>query len=66
MTQAVVRAFSELDDYGLEDDTIFTLDRIQEAIDVAALAEYALFVGLILCLYSFEQDFIALSNSTEE
>ena len=66
MTQAVVRAFSDLDDYGLEDDTIFTLDRIQEAIDVAAFAEYALFVGLILCLYSFEQDFIALSNSTEE
>ena len=40
--------------------------RIQDAIDVAAYAEYALFVGLILCLYSFEQDFIAVSKSIEE
>ena len=66
MNQAVVKAVSDLDEYGLEDDTIFTLDRIQDAIDVAAYAEYALFVGLILCLYSFEQDFLSLSGSVEE
>ena len=52
--------------YGLEGDTILTLDKIQYAIDVAAYAEYALFVGLILCLYSFEQDFIERSNSSKE
>jgi hypothetical protein len=66
MNQAVVKAVSDLEQYGLEDDTIFTLDRIQDAIDVAAYAEYALFVGLILCLYSFEQDFLSLSGSVEE
>ena len=66
MNNAVVRAINDLEEYGLDDDTIFTLDRIQDAIDVAAYAEYALFVGLILCLYSFEQDFIAVSKSIEE
>ena len=66
MNNAVVRAINDLEEYGLDDDTIFTLDRIQHAIDVAAYAEYALFVGLILCLYSFEQDFIAVSKSIEE
>ena len=66
MSQAVVRAVNGLDQYGLEGDTILTLDKIQYAIDVAAYAEYALFVGLILCLYSFEQDFIERSNSSKE
>lgn len=66
MNNAVVKAINDLEEYGLSDDTIFTLDRIQHAIDVAAYAEYALFVGLILCLYSFEQDFIALSKSVEK
>ena len=66
MSQAVVAAIADLEEYGLNDDTIFTLDRIQHAIDVAAWAEYTLFVGLILCLYSFEQDFLDLSNSSEE
>ena len=35
MSQAIARAVAGLDDYGLEDDTIFTLDRIQYAIDIA-------------------------------
>ena len=65
MSQAVVRAVSDLEAYGLEDDTIFTLDRIQHAIDVAAYAEYTLFAGLILCLYSFEQTFRINEHSDE-
>ena len=65
MSQAVVRAVSDLEAYGLEDDTIFTLDRIQYAIDVAAYAEYALFASLILCLYSFEQIF-NISDPSDE
>ena len=66
MSQAVVRAVAGLEDYGLEDDTIFTLDRIQYAVDVAAYAEYALFVALIMCLYSIEQDLLAQPKSIEE
>ncbi|MEC8541708.1 MAG: hypothetical protein VXY53_07710, partial [Candidatus Thermoplasmatota archaeon] len=66
MNQAIVKAVNGLDEYGLEDDTIFTLERIQDSIAVAAYAEYALFVGLILCLYSFEQDFLSLSESVKE
>ena len=66
MSQAIARAVAGLDDYGLEDDTIFTLDRIQYAIDVAAYAEYALFVALIMCLYSIEKDLLAESMSLEE
>ena len=66
MTKAVASAIGGLDSYDLEDDTILTLDKIQGAIDVAAYAEFALFVCLILCLYSFEQDFLALSESIEE
>ena len=65
MSQAVVRAVSDLEAYGLEDDTIFTLDRIQYAIDVAAYAEYALFASLILCLYSSEQIF-NISDTSDE
>ena len=63
MSQAIARAVAGLDEYGLEDDTIFTLDRIQYAIDVAAYAEYALFVALIMCLYSIEQDFSCVYQS---
>ncbi len=66
MNQAIVKAVNGLDEYGLEDDTIFTLEIIQDSIAVAAYAEYALFVGLILCLYSFEQDFLSLSESVKE
>ena len=66
MSQAVVRAVAGLEDYGLEEDTIFTLDRIQYAVDVAAYAEYALFVALIMCLYSIEQDLLAQAKSIEE
>ena len=66
MSQAVVRAVSDLEDYGLQDDTIFTLDRIQYAVDVAAYAEYALFVALIMCLYSIEKDLSAEAMLCEE
>ena len=65
MSQAIVRAVKDLDSYGLEDDTIFTLDRIQYAIDVAAYAEYTLFIGLIICLYSFEKDLLGKYDSEE-
>jgi hypothetical protein len=57
MTQSVIRAVKGLDKYGLEGDTILTLNSIQDAVDVAAFAEYGLFIGLILALYSFESDF---------
>jgi len=66
MSQAIARAVAGLDDYGLEDDTIFTLDRIQYAIDIAAYAEYALFAALIMCLYSIEKDLLAESMILEE
>ena len=66
MSQAIVRAINDLESFGLEDDTIFTLDRIQYAIDVAAYAEYALFAGLIICLYSFERDLISFNSPNEE
>ena len=66
MSQAVVRAVAGLENYGLEDDTIFTLDRIQYAVDIAAYAEYALFVALIMCLYSIEQDLKAQPALGEE
>ena len=66
MSQAIVRAITDLDEFGLEDDTIFTLDKIQHAVDIAAYAEYALFVGLILCLYSFEHDLLGFNNISEE
>ncbi len=57
MTQSVIRAVKDLEKYGLEQDTILTLNSIQSAIDVAAIAEYGLFIGLITALYSFEFDF---------
>lgn len=57
MTFSISRAIKELDNYGLENDTIFTLNSIQDAVDVAAYAEYGLFIGLVLALYSFESDF---------
>jgi uncharacterized membrane protein len=66
MSQAIVRAVAGLDDYGLEDDTMFTLDRIQYAVDIAAYAEYALFVALILCLYSIEKDLLAEPMNSQE
>ena len=66
MSQAIVRAINDLESFGLEDDTMFTLDRIQYAIDVAAYAEYVLFAGLIICLYSFERDLISFNSSNEE
>ena len=66
MSQAIVRAVAGLENYGLEDDTMFTLDRIQYAVDIAAYAEYALFVALIMCLYSIEKDLLAESISSEE
>ncbi len=66
MSQAIVRAIRDLDSFGLEDDTMFTLDRIQYAVDVAAYAEYALFAGLIICLYSFERDLLSFNSSNEE
>lgn len=65
MTQSVIRAVKGLEKYGLEQDTIFTLNSIQSAIDVAAIAEYGLFVGLILALYSFEFDFRERSEELE-
>ena len=63
MTQSIIRAVKDLENYGLKGDSIFTLNSIQHAIDVAALAEYGLFIGLILCLYSFEADFIIEKES---
>jgi len=66
MSQAIVRAVAGLEDYGLEDDTIFTLDRIQHAVDVAAYAEFALFIALIMCLYSIEKDLLAEPIDLEE
>ena len=66
MSQAIVRAIRDLDSFGLEDDTMFTLDRIQYAVDVAAYAEYTLFAGLIICLYSFERDLLSFNSSSEE
>ena len=66
MSQAIVRAVKDLDSYGLEGDTIFTLDSIQYAIDIAAYAEYTLFIGLILSLYSFERDFTGYVNLAKE
>ena len=57
MSQSIVRAVKDLDKYGLTGDTIFTLNSIQDAVNVAAFAEYGLFLGLILALYSFEFDF---------
>jgi hypothetical protein len=66
MSQAIVRAINDLESFGLEDDTMFTLDRIQYAVDVAAYAEYVLFAGLIICLYSFERDLISFNSSSEE
>lgn len=64
MTQSIIRAIKDLDKFGLEGDTMFTLNSIQYAVDVAAYAEYSLFIGLILALYSFEADFRdKLSNS---
>ena len=57
MSQSIIRAIKDLEKFGLEGDTIFTLNSIQSAVDVAAYAEYGLFIGLILALYSFESDF---------
>jgi hypothetical protein len=57
MSQSIIRAIKDLEDFGLEGDTIFTLNSIQSAVDIAAYAEYGLFLGLILALYSFESDF---------
>ena len=56
MTQSVIRAVKDLEKFGLEGDTLFTLNSIQPAIDVAAYAEYGLFIGLVMALYSFEYD----------
>lgn len=56
MTQSIIRATKDLEKFGLEGDTLFTLNSIQPAIDVAAYAEYGLFIGLIMALYSFEYD----------
>ena len=63
MTQSIIRAVKDLENYGLEGDSIFTLNSIQYAVDIAALAEYGLFIGLILALYSFEADFRANQNA---
>jgi cellobiose-specific phosphotransferase system component IIC len=65
MTQSVIRAVKDLEKYGLEQDTIFTLNSIQSAVDVAAIAEYGLFIGLITALYSFEFDFGKKSEESE-
>ena len=56
MTQSIIRAVKDLEKFGLEGDTLFTLNSIQPAINVAAYAEYGLFIGLIMSLYSFEFD----------
>ena len=56
MTLSIISAVKDLENYGLEQDTILTLNSIQSAIDVAAIAEYGLFIGLIVALYSFEFD----------
>lgn len=56
MTQSVIRAVKDLEKFGLEGETLFTLNSIQPAINVAAYAEYGLFIGLIMALYSFEFD----------
>lgn len=56
MTQSIIRAVKDLEKFGLEQDTLFTLNSIQGAIDVAAYAEYGLFIALIMALYSFEFD----------
>ena len=57
MTLSIISAVKDLENYGLEQDTILTLNSIQSAIDVAAIAEYGLFIGFIVTLYSFEFDF---------
>ena len=57
LSQSIIRAVKDLEKFGLEGDTILTLDSIQPAINVAAYAEYGLFLGLVLALYSFESDF---------
>ena len=65
MTQSIIRAVKDLEKYGLEQDTIFTLNSIQSAIDVAAIAEYGLFIGLVVALYSFEFDFKESSDASK-
>ena len=40
MTLSIISAVKDLENYGLEQDTILTLNSIQSAIDVAAIAEY--------------------------
>tara|TARA_B110000444_G_scaffold179232_1_gene167994 strand:- start:8362 stop:9078 length:717 start_codon:yes stop_codon:yes gene_type:complete len=57
MTQSIIKAVDEVEEFGLEGDTIFTLHSIQSVVDLAVYAEYGLFIGLILALYSFEVDF---------
>lgn len=57
MSQSIITAVKDLEKFGLEGDTIFTLNSIQTAVDIAAYAEYSLFFGLMLALYSFENDF---------
>ena len=66
MLQAILRAVADLDNYSLEDSTIFMLDEIQYAVDIAAYAEYALFVALIMCLYSIEKDLLAEAVMSEQ
>lgn len=65
MTLSIISAVKDLENYGLEQDTILTLNSIQSAIDVAAIAEYGLFIGLIVALYSFEFDFIKKLDESE-
>ncbi len=66
MLQAILRAVAGLDNYSLEDSTILMLDEIQYAVDIAAYAEYALFVALIMCLYSIEKDLLAEAEMSEQ
>jgi hypothetical protein len=63
MTQSIIRAIKDLENFGLEQDTMFTLNSIQGTVDIAAYAEYGLFIGLIMALYSFEYD---IKNRNDE
>ena len=51
MSQAVVRVLQVLRTTVWKMIQYLLSDRIQYAVDIAAYAEYALFVALIMCLY---------------
>lgn len=48
------------------DSIVTTLNKIQPAINVAAPGEYLLFLGLVLCMASFERDMYAVEPQSEE